>query len=133
MCAWDKLWILPSIYFVSQCVQQFSRMKVKVKLLSHLRLFATPWTIAYQAPLFIGFSRQEYWSGFPFPSPGDLPNPAIEPRSPALQANGGSIIKKEFSEEVTFQQRSESWEGVDSLQNSKHPLWLEQDLKRIDW
>jgi len=46
----------------------------------------TPWTIAFQAPLSIGFSRQEYWSGLPFPSPGDLPDPGIEPRSPALQA-----------------------------------------------
>ena len=45
----------------------------------------TPWTIAHQALLSMGFSRQEYWSGFPFPSPGDLPNPGIEPRSPALQ------------------------------------------------
>ena len=42
----------------------------------------TPWTIAHQAPLFVEFSRQEYWSGVPFPSPGDLPNPGIEPRSP---------------------------------------------------
>ena len=59
-------------------------MKVKVKLLSRVRLFATPWTIAYQAPLSMGFSGQEYWSGLPFPSPGDLPNPGIEARSPAL-------------------------------------------------
>ena len=49
--------------------------------------FATPWTVACQAPLFMGFSRQEYWSGLPFPSPGDLPGPRIEPRSPALQAD----------------------------------------------
>ena len=47
---------------------------------------ATPWTIAYQAPLSMGFSRQEYWNGLPFPSPGDLPNPGIEPKSPSLQA-----------------------------------------------
>ena len=59
----------------------------KVKLLSCVRLFATPWTIAHQAPLSMGFSRQEFWSGLPFPSPGDLPNPGIEPRSPALQAD----------------------------------------------
>ena len=55
----------------------------KVKLLSHVRLLATPWTVAYQDPLSMGFSRQEYWSGFPFPSP-DLPDPGIEPGSPAL-------------------------------------------------
>ena len=56
----------------------------EVKLLNHVRLFATPWTIAYQAPPSMGFSRQEYWSGLPFPSPGDLPDPGIEPRSPTL-------------------------------------------------
>ena len=60
---------------------------MKVKLLSRARLFATPWTIAYQAPPSMGFSRQEYWSGLPFPSPGDLPHPGIEPGSPALQAD----------------------------------------------
>ena len=54
-------------------------------LVSHVRLFATPWTVAHQAPLFMGFSRQEYWSAFP--SPGDLSNLGIEPRSPALQAD----------------------------------------------
>ena len=62
-------------------------LKVKVKLLSRVWLFATPRTVAYQAPPSMGFSRQEYCSGVPFPSPGDLPNPGIEPRSPALQAN----------------------------------------------
>ena len=55
-----------------------------VKLLSHVRLFATPWTVAYQAPLSMQFSRQDYWSGLPIPSPGDLPNPGIEVRCPAL-------------------------------------------------
>ena len=59
-------------------------MKVKVKLLSRVRLFVTPWTVAYQAPLSIGFSSQEYWSGLPFPSLGDLPNPGIKPGSPTL-------------------------------------------------
>ena len=49
--------------------------------------FATPWTVAYQASPSMGFSRQEYWIGLPFPSPGDLHDPGIEPRSPALQAD----------------------------------------------
>ena len=62
-------------------------MKVKEKSLSHVRLFATPWTVAHQAPLSMGFSRHEYWSGLPFPSPGDLPDPGIEPTFPALQAD----------------------------------------------
>ena len=66
-------------------------MKVKVKLLSHVRLFVTPWTVAQQAPLSMGFSRQEYWSGLPFPSPGDLPDPDIEPSSPALLGEGDGI------------------------------------------
>ena len=61
-------------------------LKVKVKSLSPVPLFVTPWTIVYQAPPSMGFSRQEYWNELPFPSPGDLPDPGIEPQSPALQA-----------------------------------------------
>ena len=53
---------------------------------SCVRLFGTPWTVAHQAPLSMGFSSQEYLSGLPFPPPGDLPDPGIEPRSPTLQA-----------------------------------------------
>ena len=59
----------------------------KVKSLSRVWLFATPWTVAYQAPPSMGFSRQEYWSGLPFPSPGDLHNSGIERRSPTFQAD----------------------------------------------
>ena len=58
-----------------------------MKSLSRIRLLATPWTAAYQVPLPMGFSRQGYWSGLPFPSPGDLPDPGIEPGSPALEAD----------------------------------------------
>ena len=58
-----------------------------MKLLSHVGLFATPWTVAYQAPPSMEFSRQEYWSGLPFPSPGYLPDPGMELRSSALQAD----------------------------------------------
>ena len=60
--------------------------KVKMKSLS-VRLFVTLWTVAYHASPSMGFSRQEYWSGLPFPSPGNLPDPGIEPRSPALEAD----------------------------------------------
>ena len=66
------------------------KWKVKVKSLSHVQLFATPWTAAYQAPPSMGFSRQEYGRGVPFPPSGDLPNPGIKPMfpvSPALQTN----------------------------------------------
>ena len=59
-------------------------LRYEVKSFSCVLLFATPWTAAYWAPLSMGFSRQEYWSGLPFPSPGEMPGPGIEPGSPAL-------------------------------------------------
>ena len=59
--------------------------------LSHVWLFATPWTVTHQAPLSMGFSRQEYWSGFPFPTPGDLPDPGIETMSLASPALAGRL------------------------------------------
>ena len=61
-----------------------SKVKAKVKSLSHVRLFVIPWTIAQQAPRSMGFSRHEYWSGLPFPFPVDLSVPGIKPGSPAL-------------------------------------------------
>ena len=66
------------------------KVKVKVKSLSCVRLFASPWTVAYQAPLSMGYSRQEYWNGLPFPPPGDLPDPGIKFASlvsPTLQVD----------------------------------------------
>ena len=60
------------------------KVKVKVKSVSRVQLFVTPWTVAYQAPPSMGFSRQEYWSGLLFPSPRDIPDPGIELRSPTL-------------------------------------------------
>ena len=65
-------------------MESIDKLKVKVKSLSRVRLLATPWTIVYQDPQSMGFSKQEYWSGLTFPSPGDLPNPGIKPGSPAL-------------------------------------------------
>ena len=76
---WRGLWIVS--------VFKIFLFRKKVKSFSHVRLFATLWTIAHQAPLSMGFSGQEYWSGLPFPSPGDLPNPGMESRSPALQVD----------------------------------------------
>ena len=55
-----------------------------MRVLSHVQLFTTPWTVVHQAPLSLGFSRQEYWCSLPFPSPGDLPDPGMELESPAL-------------------------------------------------
>ena len=77
-------------FYVLICIFSYIDSKLfysEVKSLSRLWLFATLWTLARQAPLSMGFSRQEYWSGLPFPSPGDLLNPGIEPRSPTLQAD----------------------------------------------
>ena len=61
-------------------------MLLLLSLLSRVQVFATPWTVAHQAPLSMGFSRQEYWSGLPCPPPGDRPNPRFEPTSLTLAA-----------------------------------------------
>ena len=72
-----------------------------VKSLSRAQLFATPWTAAHQAPQSIEFSRQEYWSGLPFSSPGDLPNPGIEPRPPALQAE--ALLSEPLGKPIAYE------------------------------
>ena len=68
-------------------VLEWGAIAFSVSCFSHIQLFVTPWTVACQAPLSMGFSRQKYWSGLPFPPPGDLPDPVIEPASPALRAD----------------------------------------------
>ena len=83
--------------YVRVCVKILNKSSVNFVLLRHsevksfsrVRLFATPWTVAHQAHLSMEFSRQEYWNGLPFPSPGDLPDPGIEPTSPCLRTVGG--------------------------------------------
>ena len=70
--------------FQSQRREMPKNVQKSVKSLSRVQLFATPWTVAYQVPPSMGFSRQEYWSGWPFPSPGDLPYTGIKPGSPTL-------------------------------------------------
>ena len=67
-------------------------MKVKVKSLSHVQLFAAPWTVAYQAPLSMGFPGQEYWSVLPFHFPGDLSDPGSKPTSLACPALAGGFF-----------------------------------------
>ena len=84
------VWFISIQHFTSfsgNRISLFYILKVKGKSLSRVRLFVTPWTVAYQASPSMGFSRQEYWSGLPFPSPGNLSKPGIKPRSPALQAD----------------------------------------------
>ena len=75
----------------------------EVKLLSRVRLFATPWTIAHQAPQSMEFSRQDSWSGLPFPSPADLPNPGIESSSPALKADSQLVKNPPAMQETLVQ------------------------------
>ena len=78
---WLWWWLHNAIVFI------LLNLILKMKSLSCVRLFAIPWTAACKAPLYMGFFGQELWSGLPFPSPGDLPDPGIKPRSPALQAD----------------------------------------------
>ena len=89
---------LKMMHFCTKCKRGFllSQRKrcwscFKVKVAQSCPTLCDPWTIAHQAPPFMGFSRQEYWSGLPFPSPGDLPDPGIEPRSPTLQADAFNL------------------------------------------
>ena len=70
-----------------KCTSSGVGVKVKCESPGHAQLFVTPWTVAHQAPLSMEFSKQENWSGLPFPSPEDFPDPGIEPGSPALQAD----------------------------------------------
>jgi len=70
-------------------------VQVRVQSLSRARLFVTPWNAACQAPLSMGFSRQEYWSELPFPPPGELPNPGIEPASPVSPASADGFFTTE--------------------------------------
>ena len=85
---WDMLLLLNFCMEIRTWtyLSEFKRSWVSewVNSFNHVRLFATQWTLAYQAPLSMGFSRQEYWSGLPYPSSGDLPDPGIELGSPAL-------------------------------------------------
>ena len=86
------------------------KWKVKVKSLSHVGLFATPWTVAYQTPLSMEFSRQEYSNGLPFPSPGGLPNPGIKPGSPALQTD--ALLSEPLGKPgmLSREKRSDKWQ-----------------------
>ena len=73
--------------------------------LSHVQVFITPWTVACQAPLSMGFSRQGYWSGVPFPIPGDFPNPGIKPAS-ALQADSSLLSHQANPEKLLLEMNS---------------------------
>ena len=90
--SWYKWKLQPNLYEnvsyrLSKYISENKTSWMKGWSLNLVWFFATPWTLTYQTPLSIGFSRQEYWSGLPFPSPGDLPDLGIKPVSPVLQAN----------------------------------------------
>ena len=108
---------------------------------SHVWLFAILWTVAYQASPSMGFSRQEYRSGLPFPSPGDLPDPGIEPRSPSLWADAlpseppgkpkviSNKLTSYFISTVFFIQR---WQNFEVLEN-RYFIWGTVTLKLCNW
>ena len=82
-------------FSTDRCCTRKVSLVLYAQLLCGLWLIATPWTVAHQAPLSMGFSRQEYWSGVPFPPPGHLPNPGIEPSFPESPALAGRFFTTE--------------------------------------
>ena len=91
----------------------------KWKSLSHVWCFVTPWTITCQAPPSMEFSRQEYWNGLPFPSPGDLPNPEIEPRSPSIAGRVFTIqATKESTSKILFKKAYWNFKVLARIQNN---------------
>ena len=91
----EAMW-MANKYMKQYSTSAIKGLRIKVKLLSRVWLFATPWTVASQASLFMGFSRQEYWNGLPFPSPWNLPDPGIEPRSllPVQMVQVQSLVRE---------------------------------------
>ena len=82
---------------VCVCARARARVSTHALLLSHVQIFTAPWNVAHQAPLSVGSSRQEYWSGLPFPTPGNLPNQGIEPSSLVLPSLAGGFFATEPS------------------------------------
>ena len=107
------------------------KSEVKVKSLSHVQLFATLWTVAYQASLSMGFSRQEYWSGLPFPSPGDLPDPGIEPRSSALEADALTSEPPGKPGEKVGEWKT--WLKSQHSENEDHGIWSHHFMGNRCW
>ena len=109
--------------------KQISSMCWRKVLMPHCLFFlcptlAIPWTAAHQAPLSMGFSRQDYWSGWPFPFLGNLPDPGIEPGSPALQA--GSLPTELPGKPLLFSKVNYKWNFIKSLLQS-FPFWFCQN------
>ena len=113
---------------------------VRAQLPSRVWLLTTPWTAAHQAPLCMGFSRQEYWNELPFPPPGDLPDPGIEPVSPKLQVDSSPLSHTSFKEQV-LKEWVQSYKGPSLFLSSnklfqRHSHSLKRCLKKqvhISW
>ena len=91
--SWTKLvTCITTVQFSNSAKLAFIIVYMCALVLSFIQLFATPWTVAHQAPLSLGFSRQEYWNGLPFPPPGNLPNPGIESTSLTYPALAGTFF-----------------------------------------
>ena len=132
----SNVWFLKgdSVCVGGEINQEFGRNihTLVVLSLSRVRLFATPWTVAHEAPPSMGFSRQEYWSGLPFPSPGDLPDPGIEPWSPALQADA---LPSKPPGKHTAIQKTISKDLLYSTEDSPHYsiiIYMRKSEKQID-
>ena len=106
-------------------IKNIIRFSEWVRSVSRVRLFVTPWTVAHQAPPSMGFSRQEYWSELPFPSPGDLPDPVIEPRCPSLQTDAltSEPPGKPQSYSVMYIQQLNDAQHFIKIQMLKSGLW----------
>ena len=96
-----RLWHPHPPYCVQSLVRGCPRVCVLCRF-SRVRLFTTPWTVARQAPLSMGFPRQEYWSGFTCPPPGNLPDPRIEPAAPAVQAESLPLSHQGISRQLLY-------------------------------
>ena len=124
---------------VTQWLKLLIFIKWKWKSLSHVRLFETLWTVDSQAPLSMRFSRQEYWSGLPFPIPWDLPDPGIKPRSPALQADSSPAEPQESTRILAwvayhFSSRSSqprNWTGVSCIAGGFFTSWATREVPLI--
>ena len=127
---WKHIHSFPLPIFPIELYEFFIYFTCVCYSLSRVRLFVTPRTVAHQASLSMEYSRQEYWSGLPFPSPVDLPDPEIEPGSPALQADSlpseppGKPQEEKASMLFQAWGKDVSWDIVISYLRDKHVSWL---------
>ena len=132
-------WVFPTKEFISAIICLFSMLVIvgsypcqqvynpSVFVLSHfscVRLCVTLWTVAHQAPLSMGFSRQEYWSGLSFPPPGDIPDPGFEPASFISPALGGRFFTTSTTWEAQYNPRTCTNNHHTDTHTNAHHVWL---------